>query len=76
MLPRKNYDVEFLILWNEARRSFEVKRDGLATGTFAKAKSTAIALAMRAAQFENREGKTAVVCSINSDGKSVVEWSA
>jgi hypothetical protein len=72
----KIYDVEFFIFWNAERRTFDVERNGVPTGSFAKDKKTAIELAARAAQFENREGKTAVVYSTNADGKLIVEWSA
>jgi hypothetical protein len=72
----KIYDVEFSIVWNATRRTFDIERDGKVTGQFGKDKSTAIGLASRGAQFENREGKTAVVYSTNSDGKRIVEWSA
>jgi hypothetical protein len=72
----KIYDVEFSIVWNPTRRTFDIERDGKATGQFARDKSTAIGLASRGAQFENREGKTAVVYSTNADGKLIVEWSA
>ncbi len=72
----KIYDVEFFIVWNAARRTFAVERDGVPTGSFARDKNTAIDLARRAAQFENRDGQTAAVYSTNADGKLVVEWSA
>lgn len=73
---RKIYDVEFSIVWNAPRRTFDIERDGESTGSFARDKNTAIGLASRAAQFDNREGKTAVVYSTNADGKLIVEWSA
>lgn len=72
----KIYDVEFSILWNATRRTFDIERDGKPTGSSAKDKNSAIDLASRAARFENREGKTAVVYSTNADGKLIVEWSA
>jgi hypothetical protein len=72
----KIYNVEFSIVWNATRRTFDIERDGKATEQFARDKITAIRLASRGAQFENREGKTAVVYSTNADGKLIVEWSA
>ena len=66
---------KFPIVWNATRRTFDIERDGKPTGGFAKDKQTAVGLACRAAQFENREGKTVVVYSTNSDGKTIVEWS-
>ena len=78
-LPEKRskiYDVEFHVVWNASRRTFDVEQDGKPTGSFAQDKSTAIGLASRAAQFENREGRTAAVYAKNTDGKIVVEWSA
>jgi hypothetical protein len=70
------YDVEFAIVWNPTRRTFDIERDGKPTGSFARDKGTAIGLACRAAQFENRENRTAAVYTTNADGKHVVEWSA
>jgi hypothetical protein len=70
------YDVEFSIIWNAARRTFDIEQDGKPTGSFARDKSTAIGLASRAAQFENRDGRAAVVYMKNADGKMIVEWSA
>lgn len=72
----KIYDIEFSIVWNATRRSFDIERDGKYTGSFAKDKNTAVGLATRAAHFDNREGKTCVVYTTNADGKLVVEWSA
>jgi hypothetical protein len=70
------YDVEFFIVWNATRRTFDIERDGERNGSFARDKNTAFGLASRAAQFENREGETAVVYTTNADGKLVVERSA
>jgi hypothetical protein len=72
----KIYDVEFAIVWNPARRTFDIERDGKPAGNFARDKNTAIGLASRAAQFDNREGKTAVVYTTDAEGKQIVEWSA
>jgi hypothetical protein len=72
----KKHDVEFLIVWNAQRRTFDVERNGIATASFARDKNTAIGLVARGAQFDNREGKTAVVYSTNADGNLIVEWSA
>jgi hypothetical protein len=46
------------------------------TGRFHADKAEAIKFARRMAQFENREGKTAVVYSFNTDRNQMVEWSA
>lgn len=72
----KIYDVEFQIVWNSTRQTFDIEQDGKPTGSFARDKHTAIGLATRMAQFENREGKTVVVITTNADGKQIVEWSA
>jgi hypothetical protein len=72
----KIYDVEFSIVWNATRRTFDIERDGKATAQFARDKNTAIGIASRGAQFESREGKTACVYSTNADGKLIVVWSA
>ena len=72
----KTYEVVFSIVWNASRRTFDIERDGKPTGSFAKDRNTAIGLAGRAAQFETREGRTAVVYGTNADGKRVVVWSA
>lgn len=69
-------DAKFRVLFNAARRTFDIGRNGRPTGSSAKDKHTAIDLASRAAQFDNREGKTAVVYTTNAGGKQVVEWSA
>lgn len=73
---RKIYDVEFLVIWNQPRKAFGIERAGAPTGRFHADKAEAVKLAIQAAQFENREGKTAVVYSFNSDGKQIVNWSA
>jgi len=49
---------------------------GVPTGRFHADKAEAIKLAIQVARFENREGKTAVVYSFNTDRKQIVEWSA
>jgi hypothetical protein len=72
----KIYDVGFSIVWNSVRRTFDIHRNGKDAGQFARDKRTAIGLASHGAQFENREGKIAVVYSTNGDGKLIVEWSA
>jgi hypothetical protein len=38
----KIYDVEFSIVWNVTRRTFDIERDEKATGQFARDKCTAI----------------------------------
>jgi hypothetical protein len=72
----KIYDVEFHVILNGSRRTFDIEQDGKPTGSFARDKSTAIGLASRAAQFENREGRIAAVYATNRDGNLVIEWSA
>jgi hypothetical protein len=73
---RKIYDVEFSVIWDQARKAFSIERAGTPTGRFRANKAEAIKLARQAAQFENREGKTAVVYSFNTDSMQIVEWSA
>jgi hypothetical protein len=73
---RKIYDVEFSVIWDQARKAFSIERAGVPTGRFHADKAEAITLARQAAQFENRDGKSAVVYSFNTDRKQIVEWSA
>lgn len=73
---RKAYDVEFAVIWDQLRKAFGIERAGVPTGRFHPDKVEAIRLATLAAQFENREGRTAVVYSFNTDRKQIVEWSA
>lgn len=75
-MGRKSFDVEFSVIWDQPRRAFCIKRAGEPTGRFFAAKREAIRVATQAAQFENREGRTAVVYSLDSDRKRVLEWSA
>jgi len=73
---RKIYDVEFSVIWDRSRAAFSIERAGTPTGRFSADKVEAVKLATQAAQFENREGRTAVVFSFNADRKQIVEWSA
>lgn len=73
---RKQYDVEFSVIWDQPRRAFSIERDGVSIGRFFAAKTMAIEVAKQAAQFESREERTAVVYSLNTERKRVVEWSA
>lgn len=73
---RKIYDLEFTVIWDQGRKAFGIQRAGVSTGRFTADKASAVALATQAASFENREGKTAVVYSFDSEGKRIVEWSA
>jgi hypothetical protein len=70
------YDVEYAVIWNQNRMAFGIERGGAPTGRFAPDKASAVMLATKAAQFETRDGKTAVVYSFNSEQKQIVEWSA
>lgn len=74
-MVRKIYDVEFSVIWDQPRRAFSIKRAGEPTGRFFSAKREAVRVATLAAQFENREGRTVVVYSLDLDRKRVVEWS-
>jgi hypothetical protein len=65
--------ISYTIEWNEARRTFDIYRDGAKTGGFARDKATAIGMATGDAQREPQGVKVAVF-SIR-DGKAVVEWS-
>lgn len=73
---RKQYDVEFSVIWDQPRKAFSIARDGVSIGRFFAAKTMAIEFAKQAAQFESREERTAVVYSLNTERKRVVEWSA
>jgi hypothetical protein len=73
---RKIYDVEFSVIWDQARKAFSIERAGAPTGRFHADKAEAIKLARQAAQCESRDGRTAVVYSFNTDRKQIVEWSA
>jgi hypothetical protein len=71
--PRKT--IEFQIVWNELRRSWDVHRENVPTGGFAFERNTAIDLATQAAQFEAIDGiKTVVNSTLN--GKRKAEWSS
>jgi len=74
-MVRKRYDAEFSVIWDRPRRAFAIERDGVPTGRFFAVKAKAIEVASQAAQFENREGRTAVVYSLDADCKRIVEWS-
>jgi hypothetical protein len=74
-LVRTAADMKFAIVWNEARRSWDIHREGVPTGGFAYDRSTAIGLAIKAAGFEAIEGLRAVVTS-TLDGKTKIEWSS
>jgi hypothetical protein len=68
-------NIEYQIVWNATRRSWDVNREGFATGGFSYDRSSAIGMAIKAAQFEAIEGVLAVVSGIR-DGKRKVEWSS
>ncbi len=74
-MARKTYDVEFSIIWDQPRRAFSIERGGVPTGRFFAVRAKAVEVATQAAQFENREGRTAVIYSLDTDRKRVVEWS-
>jgi hypothetical protein len=67
--------IEFQIVWNETRRSWDVHRKKVPTGGFAFDRNTAIGLATKAAQFEAIEGIKTMVTS-NLNGKRKAEWSS
>jgi hypothetical protein len=67
--------IEFEVVWNETRRSWDVHRENVPTGGFAFDRDTAIGLATKAAQFEAIDGiKTIVISTLN--GKRKPEWSS
>lgn len=67
------FDVTYWVLWNDARRTFDVYRDEGKNGAFARDKATAIGLAIRSAQEEDSALKIQVRSM--QGGKSTVEWS-
>ena len=72
---RKTVDVAYQIVWNAARRGFDVHRAGVATGGFGGDKAAAIALAIREAAADKAAGHKVVVYS-TLDGSQNVEWSS
>ena len=60
--------------WNKFLPGIELA--GVPIGRFFAVRAKAIEVATQAAQFENREGRSAVVYSLGEDLKRVVEWSA
>jgi hypothetical protein len=72
--PAKEYDIKFYVVWNQDRRAFDVKRDGVPTGHFAKDKSTAIDLAIAKAQLLTSQGSSACVYAYSQHGNRVVQW--
>jgi hypothetical protein len=72
--PAKDYDVKFYVTWNQDRRLFDIKRDGVTTGGFARDKITAIGLAIADAQRVSAQGDTACVFAYSQHGNRVVEW--
>ena len=75
MATKRNPPIKFQIVWNESRRSWDIHREGKPTGGFSYDRSTAIGLAIKAAEFEAIEGIKAVVTS-TLDGKTKIEWSS
>ena len=67
------FDVTDWVLWNDAHRTFDVYRDEKKTGAFARDKPTAVGLAIRSAQEEDRALRIQVKSM--QGGKSTVEWS-
>ena len=76
LMGRKKFDVIFSVIWDQPRRAFAIERDGVPTGRFFAVKSKAVEVATEAAQFESREEFKAVVYSLDSERKRVLEWSA
>jgi hypothetical protein len=72
--PSKDYDVKFYVMWNQDRRLFDIRRDGVATGGFARDKITAIGLAIADARRASAQGNSACVVAYSQHGNRVVEW--
>jgi hypothetical protein len=70
----KGYDVKFYVSWNQLRRSFDIRRDGMLTGESARDRSSAIAIAIKNAQRIVAQGTTACVYAYTSNGNRKVEW--
>jgi hypothetical protein len=68
--PAKEYDVKFYVTWNQVRRAFDIKRDGVPTGGFSQDKSTAIGLAIADAQRVVVKGNTTCCLRLQPGRKS------
>ena len=67
------FDVTYWVLWNDQRKRFDIFRGKEKTGAFARDKATAVGLAIRSAQEEDRTLKIQLKSIHN--GKTTVEWS-
>lgn len=67
-------DHEFSVVWSQERARFDVCRDGVRSGAFARDRSTAIGIAIREARQEALLTGFKIVVSSMLDGKRVVEW--
>jgi hypothetical protein len=72
--PAKEYDVKFYVTWHQNRRVFDIKRDGVPTGTFSSDKTTAIGLAIAHAKRVAEQGNSACVYAYSQDGNRAVKW--
>jgi hypothetical protein len=72
---KKPIDVAYQVTWNAERRTFDVFRAGVVTGSFARDRTTAIGLAIRAAEKDAEQGLMVVVYS-RLNGRQNTEWSS
>jgi hypothetical protein len=72
----RTFDVEFLVVWNSARRGFEVESRQSPTKSFVGDRNAAVALAVQRATAAQAQGLTAAVYSYREDGLLRAEWSS
>jgi hypothetical protein len=70
----RDADIIYNVVWNSERRAFDVQRDGLRLGSFARDKSTAVGLAIREAKLEATGSIQKIIVVSHQDGRRVVEW--
>jgi hypothetical protein len=73
---KKTHDHEYHVVWNGARRSWDIHRDDGRTGAFAYDKSTAVGVAIREAQIDHGQGLDVIVCVEQKDGTFKQEWAS
>jgi hypothetical protein len=71
---KKTVDVAYEVRWNDERRTFDIYRANVKTGSFARDRATAIGLARREAEAEP-SGHTVTV-SFLQDGEMIMEWTS
>jgi hypothetical protein len=72
--PARNHDLEYHVVWNENRKSWDIEVDGQPNGAFSYDRSTAIGNAIIDATRDKTGGLDVIVCSQNADGSLELEW--